>query len=174
LGALRPSKITTFVVVLLGSKTLKLSDKLKWIENGNTEFPDLDSYLLDHLNDPTNSPNFRPDNIKDDTFLYELTKIVNSSDSLILSNETIDQIWFLCTAYNIEPEMESFSEDDPAFIVSEIILRNESLKNMKANPKELAYMHNECSSIFRDSQLYFESGADPSANTRSLRGKKRV
>lgn len=149
---------------------MKLSDKLAWTANNYPESTDFDSYLFDHINNPENSPNYKPDNIKDETFLFELAKIVNASDSLILSNETIDEIWFLCTAYNIDPIVEGF-EDEPAFIVSELILRNEHLKSMQANPKEIPWYRDD----LPVSQVGFDFGADPNAdtlNTVSMRGNK--
>lgn len=148
---------------------MKLSDKLRWTANSYPESTDFDRYLLNHINSPKNSPNYKPSNIKDDTFISELTKIVNSDNNLILSDETIDKIWFLCTAYNIDPIVEGF-EDEPAFIVSEIILRNEHLKNMQNNPKEISWDRDD---LFV-SQVGFDFGADPNADTLtvSMRGNK--
>lgn len=80
-----------------------------------------------------NSPDFSRADFSFSAWINERIKqIVLADDNPILSNETIDKLSALCDQYDIEIlDDSSGTEDEPGFVINQVILFNEGQKRRK-------------------------------------------
>ena len=82
-----------------------------------------------------------------------IKKIVLADDNTILSNETIDKLSALCDEFDIELLGESQTEEEPGFVIMNVILFNEGMKERKQRPTKLLYMESEAKTPEKDTKL---------------------